>query len=157
MPIIVHEIYIEASIQRCFDLARNVDIHTQTTASTGEKAVAGKTSGYLENGDEVTWEAVHFGIKQQLTAKIIQMHPPHVFVDIMVKGAFHSFKHTHEFVEQGTGTIMKDYFEYKSPLGVLGRIADHLFLKSYMTRFLILRAKELKVLAEYTVNRKDIE
>ncbi len=157
MPIIIHEIYIEAPIQGCFDLARNVDIHTQTTASTGEKAVAGKTSGYLEHGDEVTWEAVHFGIKQRLTAKIIHMESPHLFVDIMVKGAFHSFKHTHEFVEQGTGTMMRDHFEYKSPLGVLGRLADLLFLKSYMTRFLILRAQELKVLAEHIVDRKDIE
>ncbi len=35
----------------CFDLARNVDIHTKTTAKTNEKAVDGVTEGLLEEGD----------------------------------------------------------------------------------------------------------
>jgi len=120
----------------------------QTTTATQEKAVQGKISGYLENGDEVTWEAVHFGIRQQLTAKIIHMEKPHIFVDVMVSGAFHSFTHTHKFIKLGGGTVMKDHFEYRSPLGILGNLADFLFLKRYMTRFLIVRAEELKRIAE---------
>ncbi len=39
---------------------------------------------------------------------------------------------------------MKDTFNYKSPLGVLGKIADKLFLEKYMRHFIIHRAKELK-------------
>ena len=66
----------------------------------------------------------------------------------MVKGAFHSFTHTHEFIENGSGTIMKDIFEYKSPFGILGHLADKLFLEKYMTRFLVTRADELKKIAE---------
>lgn len=31
MPTINHEIYIEAFVEICFDLARNVDVHTETT------------------------------------------------------------------------------------------------------------------------------
>lgn len=148
MPIITHDIYIEAPVEVCFDLARNVDIHMQTTASTNERAVSGRTSGYMENGEEVTWEAVHFGIRQRLTAKIIHMEKPYIFVDVMVSGAFHSFRHTHKFIKLGAGTVMKDHFEYKSPLGILGNIADFLFLKKYMTRLLTVRAQELKRLAE---------
>ena len=68
MPIIKHTTYIEAPIERCFDLARDVEVHTQTTAKTKEKAVGGITSGLLNKGDRVTWEATHFKVKQRLTA-----------------------------------------------------------------------------------------
>jgi len=66
----------------------------------------------------------------------------------MVKGAFHSFTHIHEFVESGTGTIMKDTFSYKSPLGILGILVDKLFLERYMREFIVSRAEGLKELAE---------
>ncbi|MFS0690161.1 SRPBCC family protein [Sporosarcina sp. 179-K 8C2 HS] len=148
MPIIEYEIYVDAPIHICFDLTRNVEVHTQTTAKTKEKAIAGVTTGLMENGDTVTWEAVHLGVRQRLTAKIIEMDRPHKFTDVMVKGAFHSFTHTHEFIESGTGTIMKDTFSYKSPFGLIGKIADRLFLEKYMKNFIADRAKELKRIAE---------
>ncbi|MCM3744354.1 SRPBCC family protein [Sporosarcina luteola] len=148
MPIIEYEIYVDAPIHICFDLTRNVEVHTQTTTKTKERAIAGVTTGLMENGDTVTWEAVHLGVRQRLTAKIIEMDRPHQFTDVMVKGAFHSFTHTHEFVESGTGTIMKDTFAYKSPFGIIGKIADRLFLEKYMKNFIADRAKELKRIAE---------
>ncbi|KAB8126111.1 SRPBCC family protein [Gracilibacillus oryzae] len=143
-----HSQFINAPTEICFDLARNVDIHTKTTAGTKETAVAGVTQGLLEEGDTVTWEATHFGIKQRLTAKVIHMDKPKEFVDIMLKGAFHSFTHKHQFIEESGGTIMIDTFEYKSPFGLIGWIADKLFLEKYMRNFIISRARELKSIAE---------
>ncbi|BCB05257.1 hypothetical protein KH172YL63_33900 [Bacillus sp. KH172YL63] len=113
-----------------------------------ERAVDGVLSGLMEKGDSVTWEAVHFGVKQRLTAKIIEMEKPYSFTDVMVKGAFHSFTHTHEFIESGTGTLMKDTFVYQSPLGILGVLADQLFLEKYMKNFIANRATQLKRIAE---------
>lgn len=148
MPVIKHQIFIKAPIEDCFDLARNVDVHTKTTGKTKERAVSGITIGLLEEGDTVTWEAVHFGVKQKLTARINEMRRPHHFVDVMVRGAFHSFTHTHAFVETDGGTVMSDRFEYKAPLGPLGRMADFLFLETYMQKFIEERAHALKVIAE---------
>lgn len=148
MPVIEHQQFIKAPAEVCFDLARNVDIHTQTTFKTKEKAVGGVTEGLLEQGDTVTWEAIHFGIKQRLTAKVTLMEKPHKFVDIMVKGAFQSFVHTHQFIEEAGGTIMIDTFQYKPPFGLIGAAADKLFLEKYMRAFIISRAKELKKIAE---------
>ncbi|MGD6830872.1 SRPBCC family protein [Sutcliffiella halmapala] len=148
MPVINHQIFIKASIEDCFDLARNVDVHTKTTGRTKERAVSGVTSGLLEEGDKVTWEAVHFGVKQKLTARITELQRPFLFVDVMVKGAFHSFTHTHTFEEMKGGTVMSDRFVYKAPLGPLGRVADFLFLETYMQKFIEERAHALKVIAE---------
>lgn len=63
MPIIQNEIQINAPINLCFDLARDVMIHTETTSKTKEKIVAVIQKGLMEQGDTVTWEAIHFGVK----------------------------------------------------------------------------------------------
>ncbi|MDQ0272721.1 SRPBCC family protein [Cytobacillus purgationiresistens] len=148
MPIIKHKQYIQAPVEICFDLARNVDIHTETTAKTKERVVGGVMNGLLEEGDLVTWEAIHFGIKQRLTAQVTEMEKPQMFVDRMVRGAFNSFEHKHQFIEETKGTWMIDRFEYISPFGSIGVFADKLFLEKYMRAFIISRAKELKRIAE---------
>ncbi|MBR7798061.1 cell division protein [Agaribacter marinus] len=148
MPTIKHKQFIKAPVEVCFDLARNVDIHLETTAKTNEKVVDGVTGGLLEESDTVTWEATHFGIKQRLTAKVTDMKKPNEFVDIILKGAFSSFTHTHQFVKETGGTLMIDTFEYKSPFGILGVVADKLFLEKYMKRFIDTRAKKLKRIAK---------
>ncbi|KEZ53374.1 SRPBCC family protein [Metabacillus indicus] len=148
MPTIKHKVYIRAPIEVCFDLARSVDVHMETTGRTQERAVDGVTTGLMERGDSVTWEAVHLGVRQRLTARITEMERPYQFSDVMVKGAFRSFTHTHEFKESGTGTIMKDTFSYESPFGIFGKVADLLFLERYMRNFIAARALELKRIAE---------
>lgn len=148
MPIITHTQRIQAPIEICFDLARNVEVHTETTAKTQERAVGGVTEGLMELGDTVTWEATHLGIRQKLTSRIIQMEKYSIFVDVMVKGAFASFTHTHLFEEDQNATVMTDIFEYTSPFGPVGRVADRLFLEAYMTNFISSRAEELARIAE---------
>ncbi len=148
MPVIRLETVIAAPIERCFDLMRDVDVHTQSTARTQERAVGGVTTGILKEGDEVTWEAVHFGVRQRLTVKVVRCEPPRLFEDAKVRGAFKAFNHLHEFRAVPGGTQMIDTFRYRSPLGPLGAIADRLFLTRYMRSFLERRARFLKERAE---------
>ena len=148
MPTIQLSTNINAPIELIFDLARNIDLHQISAKQTHEKAIAGKTSGLIELNETVTWRAKHFGIYQTLTAKITAFDRPHYFVDEMVQGAFKSFVHTHQFEEVPEGIIMTDVFDYQSPFGVLGRLADFLFLKKYMKRFLEKRNEVIKAYAE---------
>ena len=148
MPLVRLETFIEAPKQIVFDVARSIDLHQVSTAQTNEKAVAGRTSGLIELDEWVTWEAKHFGIVQKLTSKITAMDAPDYFVDEMVSGAFKSFKHEHIFEAKGNGTIMIDLFSYISPLGIIGKLADRVFLQSYMTALLVQRNKILKAQAE---------
>jgi ligand-binding SRPBCC domain-containing protein len=148
MPTIQTSIFIVAPIERVFNLARDVDVHCQTAAFSRERAVGGKTLGMLELGDAITFEGVHFGIRQRLTARIIEFDPPKRFVDEMVSGAFRSLRHVHQFEEVNGGTHMQDTITWESPLGVLGRVAD-LFVGPHLRRFLKRRNDELKRIAEY--------
>src|SRR5688500_410312 len=141
-------IFIAAPPERVFDLARSVDAHVRSTARTGERAVGGKTSGLLALGDEVTWRARHLGVVQDLTSRITAFERPRYFRDSMLRGAFAHFDHDHYFTAADRGTVVRDVFEYRAPLGAAGWVAERLFLTSYMRRFLLGRLRELKALAE---------
>lgn len=148
MPTIEICTSIRAPIETCFDLARDIDLHVLSTQGTDEKAVSGVTSGLISSGEEVTWEATHFGIRQRLTSRITSFDRPHHFRDSQVRGAFRRFDHDHFFTEQSGATLMRDVFDYESPLGLLGRWADRYFLKSYMSRLLKKRALAIQAAAE---------
>ena len=152
MPLIVIKTHISADIQTCFDLSRHIDFHKASLEHSNEKAIAGKTSGFIALGEWVTWEAKHFGIKQQLTSKITEFEAPNYFVDEMVSGAFKSFRHEHIFTSEESRTLMIDKFYFKSPFGILGQLANVLFLKRYMTNFLRVRNTFLKEKAENLSN-----
>lgn len=150
MPIIRLETIVDASIQTCFDLSRSIDVHMRSTAQTKERAVAGVTSGLIGLNETVTWEAVHLGIKWRLTSKITAFDPPYFFVDEMMEGPFKRIFHEHRFEELANGTKMIDSFDFTSPLGVLGKMADRLFLEAYMRKFLLIRNEYIKEMAEKT-------
>ncbi|HEY5752324.1 MAG TPA: hypothetical protein VIT21_04185 [Chthoniobacterales bacterium] len=57
---------VVAPAQRVFDLARSIDLHSNSATGTGEQAVASVTSGLIGLGQEGTWRARHFGIWQSL-------------------------------------------------------------------------------------------
>ena len=57
-------------------------------------------------------------------------------------------EHRHIFSAAEGGTRMEDYFEFYAPLGVLGRLAEWLFLKRHMTQFLKERNRIIKQAAE---------
>ncbi|WP_091837731.1 SRPBCC family protein [Marininema halotolerans] len=148
MPIIRTEVNIHAPIHVCFDVARDINIHMKSTATTKEKAIAGRTSGHIQLGESVTWEAVHLGITFRLTSKVTQLIYPTYFVDEMTKGPFKRFKHEHFFIKIDSGTKLIDVFDYSSPFGVLGKFVDGVMLAKYMREFLLMRGKYMKKYAE---------
>ncbi len=139
---------IKASIETCFDLSRDIDAHKLSAKDTNEKAISGRTSGLCELGDTITWEANHFGIKQNLTVEISRFNRPFFFEDRMLKGVFKSMRHEHHFKEKNGAIIMTDRFEYDVPYGIAGRLFNQLILRKHMIKFLTTRNQVLKGIAE---------
>src|SRR5437762_4593125 len=142
---------IRAPIERCFDLARNVEVHLAGNTHSGEAAVAlaGVTSGLVGLGQRVAWRAKHFGVRQRLTSEITAMDRPGYFQDTMIHGAFRFMQHDHFFRPLSSDeTEMKDVFRFAAPLPVLGRLAEIAFLRSYMLALLRERNAVLKQIAE---------
>ena len=148
MPTINLNTSIKADIEVVFDLSRSVDLHKISTKHTNEKAIAGVTSGLIGENESVTWKAKHFGVYQELTSKITEFDRPNSFTDEMQKGIFKNFKHQHIFKYAEGKTEITDIFDYESPFGIIGQMADKLFLTNYMRRFLIIRNETIKEFAE---------
>lgn len=139
---------IAAPVGVCFDLARDIDFHTRSLAGTGERAVAGRTTGLIGPGESVTWEARHLGVRQRLAVTITAFEPPAYFRDEMTAGAFRSFAHDHRFEARGGETVMVDDVVFRSPLGPLGWLVDVLVLRRYLRRLLAERGRAIKAAAE---------
>lgn len=148
MPVIRLETLIDAPRERVFDIARSIDAHRHSAGHTGEQAIAGRTSGLLEPGEEVTWQARHLGMRRKLRVRMTRFDRPDFFEDTMIKGAFHHMRHEHAFIARDGKTLMVDCFDFSSPFGAVGRLFDRLFLTGYMRRFLETRNESLKQLLE---------
>lgn len=148
MPVIYLETKINSKIGICFDLSRSIDLHQISTVKSNEKAIDGKTKGLIEQGEFVTWQAIHFGIKQQLSTRITQFERPFHFRDEQIKGAIKYIIHDHYFESEGENTLMKDNFKFESPYSFVGKIFDKIILTNYMTKLLSERNQVIKEYAE---------
>ena len=139
---------INAPAERVFDLSRSVNLHRIASSNTYEKAIAGVTTGLINENETVTWQAKHLYKVRKFTTKITSMEFPHHFTVQMVHGDFKSFRHEHYFKPINNGTFLIDVIEFESPYGVIGQLAEKLFLTSYLHKLLLHRNEVIKQYAE---------
>ena len=122
----------------------------ESTAPTGERIVAGLAAGLLELGDELTFEGRHLGVRQRLSARIVEFDRPRYLRDEMTRGAFKSLVHHHRFelVDGGAATRMEDELTFSAPLGPLGWIAERLVLGRHLRVLLERRNEVVRRVAE---------
>jgi ligand-binding SRPBCC domain-containing protein len=140
--------WIDAPVERCFLLSLSIDLHIASARRTREKAIGGATSGLIGEGETVTFQGRHFGVPLTHTSRIEILRPYSHFRDVMVSGVFRRFEHDHHFAPMDEGTRMRDEVHFVAPWGPLGRIAAKLFLRRYLTAFLVERNAAIKQAAE---------
>ena len=148
MPQIIVKTEIDADIDTCFDLARDVGFYYNTLEKFTEIPISGKVTGLMEAGDYVTWETNHLSLMQHLTLKVTEFEKPILFVDDMVRGEFKTYRHEHIFEVDNDKTFMIDKFEFQSPYGIFGKLVDWVFLKRHFKKLIITRNKTLRLHAE---------
>jgi ligand-binding SRPBCC domain-containing protein len=83
-------------------------------------------------------------------ARITECEINHFFTDLQVKGPFKCWHHRHEFVSQARdgvpGTLIRDVVEYEVGFGVVGHLADRLFVRRQMRRTFAWRQKAVREL-----------
>lgn len=85
----------------------------------------------LEEGSEVVLSVRPFGVgpRQRWTSRIVESHRSDDrahFVDRMIDGPFPHWEHTHQFVAEDGGTVLRDRIDWQLPGGPLGKLAAHL-------------------------------
>jgi ligand-binding SRPBCC domain-containing protein len=126
---------------RLFAVSLDIGAHLESMRSSGERAVAGVTSGRIGLGESVTWKARHLGVVWTMTSRITALSEGESFTDEQVSGPFRVFRHTHVFEETPAGSRMTDRIEVASP--VFGRLAERLVLVPYLRRLIATRNAHL--------------
>ncbi|MGN6124981.1 MAG: SRPBCC family protein [Humibacter sp.] len=129
------------SAQELFDLSLDIDTHVTSMSQSGERAVAGITTGRIGLGETVTWRARHFGIWWTMTSQIAELDAPTRFVDQQVRGPFKTFLHEHRFEQLTHGTRVTDTITVASP--IFGSLAERLVLVPYLRRLISKRNAHL--------------
>lgn len=78
------------------------------------------------------------------TTEITEWNPPHRFVDRELSGPYALWNHEHEFSSHDGGTTMRDRVSYALPLGVLGRLAHAVSVKSDVESIFDFRAEAMR-------------
>ncbi|MBS1767149.1 MAG: SRPBCC family protein [Acidobacteria bacterium] len=142
------ETFIAAPPEICFDLSLDLDLHQGSMDHTEERIVGGKPGGRIGLHEFVTWEAVHFGVRQRMTVGITALERPRRFHDEMLRGAFRRFEHEHTFEPAPGGTLMRDRFEIEAPFPPFGWIVERVLLVPHLRRLMEKRNALIKARAE---------
>jgi ligand-binding SRPBCC domain-containing protein len=77
-------------------------------------------------------------LRSQWIALITEFEWNHHFADVQKKGPFKSFHHRHELLTEArngvNGTVVRDVIAYEVGVGLLGDLAQYLFIRRYLQR-----------------------
>src|ERR1700733_15095726 len=149
--------WIDAPMERCFQLSLSIDLHVESARKSGERAIDGVTTGLIAAGETVTFQARVFGMRMRHTSQIETMRPYSYFRDVMIAGVFQRFEHDHHFAPMDDGTRMRDEIRFSTKWGLLGRLAMKLFVRKRLTALLMERNAVIKRVAESEEWRKYLD
>lgn len=150
MPTIHLTTFIAQSADIVFDLTRHVGLQRDALLAYQQQAVDGTRFGLLESGETITWRARHFFRDRLIRLKTCEMIPGDRLILEQVKGPFLSYRQERYLKSCENGSILIDLIHYEWKQGVLGRIADRLFLGAYLEKLLNLHIDAIRRAAEGT-------
>lgn len=151
MPTLTATTDLDAEVATALAVNLDLDVQVAAFARHAVHPVPGpglRTRGRIGDGERVRWSARLFGVVPvRHTSEITVLEDGHDrarFVDVMVAGAFASYRHRHTFLRLGAGrTRQLDEVSWTSPLGVLGRLADAVVLRRVVAALLGARNAEV--------------
>jgi ligand-binding SRPBCC domain-containing protein len=84
------------------------------------------------------------GIRTRWVSEITHVTPGSYFVDEQRYGPYSLWHHKHFIREVEGGVVMEDIVDYKLPLGLLGRMAQELFVRRQLTEIFKYREGTLR-------------
>jgi ligand-binding SRPBCC domain-containing protein len=112
--------WIDAPVDRCFQLSLSTDLHLASAQLTRITAAEGATTGLIGQGETFTFTSRHLGLRRTQTNRIELLRPPSYFREVMVAGPFQHFEHDHHFAPMDDGTRMRDEIRFSAPWSLFG-------------------------------------
>lgn len=94
------------------------------------------------------------GIKMTWVTEITHIHEYKYFVDEQRVGPYKIWHHQHFLESTSEGTLMKDLVSYNPPLGILGKMANQVFIKKKLEEIFEFRFNALnRIFQNDTLNQ----
>ncbi len=100
----------------------------------------------MKQGAQIVYQIRLFGVPMKWHTRITEWEEGRKFVDEQESGPYALWRHTHEFEAKGDQTLMRDLVEYREPLGPLGVLAHHLFVRRTVEKIFNFRREALREL-----------
>jgi ligand-binding SRPBCC domain-containing protein len=151
MPKIHLTSFIQAPVERVFDLSRNLALRKKSLRKDREQLLSSSGDSLVQAGETITLRAKHLGKTREMTARVTALSQPLHFTEEQVKGDLKSFRHEYHFKPTENGTILIDILEFEGPRDLLGSLASVFFLKPYLESML---QKKNELLRQYAETEK---
>jgi ligand-binding SRPBCC domain-containing protein len=97
----------------------------------------------VRHGTLINYSLRVHGIPLRWTSEIVEWEPPHRFVDLQLRGPYKLWRHEHRFEARDGGTLIFDTISLALPLGVLGRLAYKVKVRSDVHEIFAFREKKI--------------
>ena len=101
--------------------------------------ILNKNTDKIKAGTIINYKLKLYGIPFYWKTHISKFEENIEFIDEQKKGPYKKWVHTHTFINYGTGTLIKDYVEYKIPLGLIGNLLMGWFIKKDLKKIFTYR------------------
>lgn len=139
MPVVTFDITLPAPLSRVWDFHEDVSRALPALSPPESRVEIVSADVPVRVGSRIIISARSpLGVRLRWVAKITGHRPPHhhadglraEFVDEQESGPFAAWRHEHMFEEVAPHTTrLIDRVTYRAPLGPLGILADHLFVR----------------------------
>lgn len=143
--------FIEAPIERVFDLTRNLAVYKYVFNSRQEKFSSPAGTNLLSRGETVSIVAQHLNKERLTMLKVTTLDRPTLLVEEQVKGDLEIYRHEHHFKQIDNGTIVIDLIEFGLPRDFIGRTLGRWYLKNYLEE---LTRKRNEIVRSYAETEK---
>lgn len=93
-----------------------------------------------------------FRIPLKWKTEICEVKAPWSFTDRQVKGPFRLWEHSHLFIENENGILVRDHVSYQMPFGILGKMAHGWVVSKQIQHIFNYRKEILKKILEKNGN-----
>ncbi len=139
----VFETRIAAPVEKVWAFHESVEALKALTPPDRNVTVMSEDTAVREGALHVL-RVVMFGVPIVWKARITDVQPPFGFTDTAEKSPFAAWRHRHDFLPDGDGTLLRDTVEYRAPFGPLGALAHRLFIDRDIERMFAYRHRVTK-------------
>lgn len=108
--------------------------------------VLGQSTETLQEGTRIDYKLQLHGIPFRWQSLIGEWNPVTHFSDTQMRGPYKKWHHTHTFIEQDGGTLIRDHALYRLPFGAPGDMAGYFLVKRDLEKIFGYRIAKIREL-----------